>query len=90
MHLLSPDGKVSKNMLFQVCDVTKALGSVSKMVARGNRVVFDSDDCGGSYIENKQDKSRLPLRDRGGVFVLDMWVKPAPRKQGFGRQESAQ
>eukprot|EP00973_Karenia_brevis_P050747 7049421-Karenia_brevis.AAC.1 len=31
-------------MRFQVCPVTKALGSVSKMVRSGHRVVFDDPD----------------------------------------------
>ena len=66
-------------MRFQVCDVSKALGSVSKIVSRGNRVVFDST---GSYIENKQDGSRLWLRERAGVYVLDVWVRPY--KSGTG------
>ena len=36
-------------------------------------MVFDST---GSYIENKQDGSKLWLRERAGVYVLDVWLKP--------------
>ena len=47
----------------------KALGSVSKMVRSGNRVVFETS---GSYIG---------LRARDGVFVVDMMVAPPGREQ---------
>ena len=39
-----------RKVTFQVANVDKALGSVSKMVRNGNRVVFDTSR---SYIENK-------------------------------------
>eukprot|EP00973_Karenia_brevis_P041934 5804511-Karenia_brevis.AAC.1 len=37
---------VHTKMKFQVCPVTKALGSVSKMTKAGHRVVFDSAESG--------------------------------------------
>ena len=49
------------------------MSGASKLAKAGNRVVFDST---GSYIENKQDGSKLWLRERAGVYVLDVWVKP--------------
>eukprot|EP00973_Karenia_brevis_P092280 12411633-Karenia_brevis.AAC.1 len=54
-------------MRFQVCPVTKALGSVSKMTKTGHRVVFDSADSeGGSYILNKATGSKKYLREQNG------------------------
>ena len=44
------DGGPPRKVTFQVGNVNKTLGSVSKMVRNGNRVVFDAS---GSYIENK-------------------------------------
>ena len=71
-------------MIFQVCPVTKALGSVSKMVKNGHRVVFDDPDMGeGSYIQDKRTGQRTYLRQENAVFVLDVWVKP--RQAGFTR-----
>ena len=61
--------------------MNKALGSVSKIVNNGNRVVFDGD---GSYIENKWSKDKLWLREDNGVYVLDMLVAPN-NESGFGR-----
>ena len=44
-------GGTKSNILFQVTDAKKPLASVSKIVAKGNRVVFAPDR---SYIENIQ------------------------------------
>ena len=68
-------------MTSQVAAVNKALGSVSKIVNNGNRVIFDMD---GSYIENKWSKDRLWLREDNDVYVLDMMVAP----NSFNHNES--
>ena len=73
LNMTNLDGSVPRRMKCQVCDVGKALASVSKIVHAGNRVVFDED---ASYIEDKKDGSRINLRERAGVFVLDAWVAP--------------
>ena len=69
-------------MKFQVCPVNKALGSVSKIVHNGSRVVFDSDDWGGSYIQNKRTGRKIWLREQDGLYMLDVQVKPN-YEQGF-------
>ena len=74
LTLCTPDGFQTRQMTFQVAGVNKALGSVSKMVHSGNRVVFDKS---GSYIENVRSKDRLWLREDNGVYVLDMPVAPS-------------
>ena len=72
-------------MNFQVCPVTKALGSVSKMVKNGHRVVFDDPESGeGSFIQDKRTGQRTDLWQENGVFVLDVWVKP--KQSVFTRQ----
>ena len=72
---------------FQVRNVNKARGSVSMMVRNGNRVVFHTS---GSDIENKMTKEILWLRERDGVYVVDMMVAPPGREQKgtppFGRR----
>ena len=73
LTMCTPDGQHLRQMTFQVAAVNKALGSVSKIVNNGNRVVFDMD---GSYIENKWSNDRLWLREDNGVYVLDMLVAP--------------
>ena len=50
-----------EEVICQVANVNKALGSVSKMVRNGNRRVFDTSR---SYIENKMKKDILWLRER--------------------------
>ena len=79
LNLLSVDGGVARTMTFQVAEVGKALGSVSRIVGNGNRVVFDPS---GSYIESLSDHSKLWLREAGGVYVLDVWVGPNNEDRG--------
>ena len=84
IEAVTPSG-ISTKMKFQVCPVTKALGSVSKMVQSGHRVVFDSAESGeGSYIQSKATGQKTYLREENGVFVLDVWVKP--KQPDFARQ----
>ena len=56
---------------FDVMDVPKPLLSVSKVLKKGYRVVFDTE-C--SYIENKKNGEWFKLYERGGVFVLPSWL----------------
>ena len=78
LYLATLQGDIMRKMDFQVTNVTKALGSVSRMVKNGNKVVFDVDVHGNchSYIEKKETGERLWLRERNGVYVLDVLVAP--------------
>jgi len=62
----------TRNLTAQVCEVNKALLSVKKIIAAGNRVVFDED---GSFIEDKNNGERIWLKEERGMFMLKMWVK---------------
>ena len=64
-------------MTFQVADVTKILGSVSRIVSTGHRVVFDTPDV-GSCLENKSTGKKINLRQHNGIYFLDVWVEPNP------------
>ena len=58
--------------------MNKALLSVKKVVAAGNRVVFDQT---GSYIEDTQSGEKMWLTEEEGMYYLTMWVdkeNPAP------------
>ena len=62
---------------FQVCrglGKDKVLGSVSRLVQAGHRVVFQSPEL-GSYIENVVNGYRTYLRQSNGSYFLDMWVR---------------
>jgi hypothetical protein len=84
LTLSTPDGGQARKMTFQVAKVNKALGSVSKIVANENRVIFDPH---GSYIENVWTKDKLWMREDNGVYVLDMLVAPpgGEDESGFTR-----
>jgi hypothetical protein len=77
---------------FQVTDVSKPLASVSRILDKGNRVVF-SRGPEGSYIENTETGEWFPLKEERGTFVLDVeWLEPevnqlsTHRASGFPRQ----
>ena len=61
-----------RNIIAQVCDVNKALLSVKKVVAAGNRVVFDED---GSFIEDKTTGEKMWMKEEAGMYMLKMWVQ---------------
>ena len=52
-------------MKVQATEVNKALRSVCKLVATGNRVIFDPE---GSYIEDAQTGECIPLEERNLRF----------------------
>ena len=62
---------VQRGMTAQVAAINKTLMSVSKVVRKGNRVVFDGE---GSYIEDKASGERTWMRENGGMYYIDMWV----------------
>ena len=66
---------VARNITAQVCDVNKPLLSVKKIVAAGNRVVFDAN---GSYVEDSTTGEKMWMTEDAGMYVLRMWVKSAP------------
>ena len=53
-------------------DVPRGMVSVSECVRAGNRVVFDSTY---SYIFNTKSGTYKRIYEKGGVFVLPMWVE---------------
>ena len=74
------------NMLFQVTDVGKPLASVSKILDKGNTVVF-SRGQGGSYLINDWTGYRIPLVEEKGTFVMDVeFLEPEVSTEGFSRQ----
>jgi hypothetical protein len=61
-----------RKMRAQVCAVNKALLSVSRMVQAGNRVVFEQS---GSYVEDLHSGERMHMEEKGGMYMLKVWVE---------------
>lgn len=72
------EGLVS-SVLFQVTAARKPLASVSKIVRKGNKVVFAPDS---SYIENIASGQRMNIVEDRGTYHLDVDFLT----EGFGRQ----
>lgn len=78
-----------KNMTFQVCDVTRPLAFVSKIVGVGHSVVFNpAHDARGSYIQNHATGENTWLTPKDGVYVLETKVAPSMYQTtpSFGRR----
>ena len=71
------DNGVARQMRAQVCEVNKALLSVHRVAQAGNRVVFAA--ASGSYVEDEQTGETMELVEKGGMYMLKLWVKA----QGF-------
>ena len=87
--MVTGESAVEHKLTMQVAEVNRALLSVSKCVDGGNRIVFDE---GWSYIEDKRTGQRTTIERRGGLYVLETWVrsrqndqKPAPFARHGGR-----
>ncbi len=65
---VAEDG-VARSITAQVCDVNKALLSVSRLAKQGYRVVFDTD----SFIEDKTTGEKMWLTEEGGMYALNLW-----------------
>ena len=74
------------DMLFQVADVGKPLVSVSRILDKGNTVIF-SRKQGGSYIVNNCTGQKIILTEEKGTFVMDVeYLEPDESAEGFTRQ----
>ena len=74
------------DMLFQVTDVGKPLASISRILDKGNTVVF-SRKQGGSYIVNNCAGQKSPLTEEKGTFVMDVeYLEPDETAEGFTRE----
>ena len=69
------DSSTARGLRMQIADVSKPLMSVSRAVDSGCRVIFDKD---WSYIEDKATGERTTVERRGGLYVLESWVKSKP------------
>ena len=91
IHTLEGDQKM---FAFQVAGVSKALGAVSRLTGSNNDVVFRNPNRGGSFIYNVENDKKYALRQTGGVYWFDVWVKPGNfvdnkgQVQDFHRQVS--
>ena len=65
---------------WQTVEVARPLLSVRQIAQQGNRVVFGAI---GGEIQNLKSGKTVPFGMEGNVYVLDLWLAPAP---GFTRQ----
>ena len=77
------DGATS-SVVFQVTHARKPLASVSRIVQKGNKVVFGVEE---SYIENVKSGKRIPIILENGTYHLDVeYILEPDAAQVFSRQ----
>ena len=69
-----------RNVVFQVCPVTKPLFAAAQAAKAGFQTVLDEN---GSYMLHKKSGQKTKLEVVNGVYVFDLWVRQEP---GFARQ----
>ena len=70
-----------RDMKFEVCNVTRALGSVSQMCKAGHKVVFNPpEDPSGSYIQHVETGQKMWLIEKDGIYLLDVRVAPEDKQ----------
>ena len=67
-------------MKAQVCDVSKALLSVHRVVQADSQVVFSPQ---GSFVHDEGTGEKIHLEEKGGMYMLKLWVEA----QGFSGPE---
>lgn len=82
VHFKTRDG-MDSSIVFQVTHARKPLASVSKIVRKGNRVVFSQ---AGSYIENLRTGQKIELEESGGAYHLDVNYVSTAGTTVFARQ----
>ena len=88
MPIVRTIGGVQYVMGFQVANVNKPLGAVSRITDPTTDVVFRHKSRGGSFIYDVEADTNIPLRETGGIYYLDVWVRPGHEmdKSDFTRQ----
>ena len=87
ISMMTQEGSM-RDKSFTVCDVAKALGSVSQMCRAGHRVVFNPPwSEQGPYIEMVDTGERMWLREEGGLYVLKTKVAPTHKQTSMRRAE---
>ena len=64
-------GEVLNSITFQVTDVGKPLAAVSKILDKGNTVVFSRGNA-GSYIRNDKTGEKTVIKEEQGTFVIEV------------------
>ena len=76
-----------KGMKFQATKkIMTPLASVKRIVEANHAVVFAPDALGGSFILNLDTGGTNQMREADWNYMLDVWVPPASKVEGFGRQ----
>ena len=72
LEAVVPTLRGPKNLIFHVCDVHKALFSVTRFVRNGHRAIFGDQN----YFDNVHSCEVIPMERRGNLYEVELWVHP--------------
>ena len=81
----SGEGEEPIGLTFQVTDVKKPLLAVRRLVERENKVLLAAAD-GERYIYSDWSKTKVPMKKKGGSFVIEAHFMKQTGVSGFARQ----
>ena len=82
VKVVTNEGRGSK-VLSQIAEVSRPLTAVSATCDAGNVVVYTSK---GGFIHNVATGEKTRFERNGGIYELDLWMRPEYVEKGFGRQ----
>jgi hypothetical protein len=74
---------LENKMKFKVLKIKRMIAAGSALVKTGHMLVF-GDDKYGNYILHKETGKYIQMYERGGVYVVPMWIK-RKKEAGFTR-----
>ena len=81
MRFLTKDGTWA-SLLFQVAGINKPLVSVSRLIDKGWKVVFDIE---GSYLLHKASKRTIMMDRTRALLTVEAYVEPEGKSPDFRR-----
>ena len=75
---------LEKKLTFKVLKIKRMIVAGSALVKTGHMLVL-GDDVYGNYIYHKKTGTYIQMYERGGVYVVPMWIK-RKKVAGFTRQ----
>ena len=73
--MMTEGSQIPKRIAFQVADVHKPLLSVTRAADMGYQCVLGRN---GGWLQDSQSSERIPIRRKGNLYVMKVWVREAP------------
>ena len=73
--MMTENSTTPKRIAFQVADVHKALLSVTRAADMGFSCTLGKT---GGWLQDEVSHEKIPIRRKGNLYVMKVWVKESP------------